>query len=376
LYIDHQAVSHIESNKHTKHTPSTFRYTIDPYRTMKLSVSLLAVAALSMSMDFRTVQAFAPSTRANMARAAYNTRPLSAQSTPIDASPPTAQSTPIDADPSEYNNDTPQPPTRDILDLDETKDINEPDISKPMSKLDSKQTPRPSTEPARRAAIVDMLKRDLLQLSRTADRGMDASSSQVARARQIIKELARYNPTKEPARPYYEYSSNQPTNPSKNTIAGKWTLVWTDAPDITSLKQNRLAQLGRIGQECSPPFIKNVIEWKPPAWARNLPRSQRILQKVVTEATANPREPFRVNLQVAGLEVKTEAKSTGSYLRDVQREGLLVANLQRNPIQLQGNVRLPFGQFEILYLDDEMRIIQTGQGYMAVNMRTPGEEWF
>ena len=44
------------------------------------------------------------------------------------------------------------------------------------------------------------------------------------------------------------------------------------------------AKLGRIGQECSPPFIKNIIEWKRPEWAKRLPFSgaddSRVMQKL------------------------------------------------------------------------------------------------
>ena len=37
---------------------------------------------------------------------------------------------------------------------------------------------------------------------------------------------------------------------------------------------------------------------------------------------------------------------------------------------------LRFGTFEILYLDEEMRIIRTGQNYLAVNTRIRDDEWF
>jgi hypothetical protein len=174
-----------------------------------------------------------------------------------------------------------------------------------------------------KSALVSNLKRELMQLSRDTDRGVDATASQVARARTLIDELARYNPTREPARPYYRDAIYESNNINAPSLAGTWTLVWTDAPDITSLKRNSLAQLGRIGQECAPPFIKNVIEWNPPSWTRGLPGSgwssdtseankPRILQKVVTEATASPQQPNQVQLQVAGLEVVTDAPASTS----------------------------------------------------------------
>mmetsp|Transcript_15525 Transcript_15525/g.22135 ORF Transcript_15525/g.22135 Transcript_15525/m.22135 type:complete len:85 (+) Transcript_15525:98-352(+) len=48
---------------------------------------------------------------------------------------------------------------------------------------------------------------------------------------------------------------------------------------------------------------------------------------------------------------------------------------QKNPLELRGPLKLPFGQFEILFLDRDMRIIKTGQGYLAVNIREE-DDWF
>merc|ERR1711935_241386 len=100
------------------------------------------------------------------------------------------------------------------------------------------------------------------------------------------------------------------------SISGKWTLIYTDAPDITGLDTSRnpfsTATLGRIGQDCNPPFVKNVIEWKRPSWASSLPFSgnenSRILQKVVTSASASPDKPNLVNLKIAGLELETPGR--------------------------------------------------------------------
>lgn len=47
----------------------------------------------------------------------------------------------------------------------------------------------------------------------------------------------------------------------------------------------------------------------------------------------------------------------------------------RGPVKLQGPLTAPFGKFEILYLDDDMRITKTYQGFYAVNVREESE-WF
>lgn len=223
------------------------------------------------------------------------------------------------------------------------------------------------------------LKQEFLELAESTKRGFTASSSDRERANELIYALAAFNPSTQPASPYYE-GGDTTVGPS---LAGKWTLVYTDAPDITSLDSTPTAKLGRIGQECSPPYIKNVIEWKRPAWASSLPFTgtdeSRILQRVVTKATASPNRPMLVDLVVAGFELQSgeaAAEVAISNLADtIVDKGLPVGLLSINPIKVEGSVTVPFGQFEVLYLDEEMRIIKTGQNFVAANIRDR-EEWF
>jgi hypothetical protein len=167
-------------------------------------------------------------------------------------------------------------------------------------------------------------------------------------------------------------------------------LIYTDAPDITSLEGGPFAtaKLGRIGQECNPPSIKNVIEWLPPDWASSLPfvtydESSRVLQKVCCEGSASPETPKAVDLKLVGLELLGEKGTEsgdgdeGSSRSDGFNSifGGPAALLKNNPVKLQGPLTAPFGKFEILYLDDEMRITKTYQGYVAVNVRE-ADPWF
>jgi hypothetical protein len=173
---------------------------------------------------------------------------------------------------------------------------------------------------------------------------------------------------------------------NQSTLSGKWTLIYTDAPDITSLDGGPFAtaKLGRIGQECNPPSIKNVIEWTRPDWASSLlpfvrdDESSRVLQKVCCEGSATQQNPKSVDLKLVGLEIlgmqgmdSGDDNSAGfdSFL------GGPAALFERNPVKLQGLLTAPFGKFEILYLDDDMRITKTYQGYVAVNVRE-ANPWF
>lgn len=232
------------------------------------------------------------------------------------------------------------------------------------------------------SATVSELQSSLLDLAQETERGFRASREDRQRARHLIDHLSSLSPTVDPARAYYKDGdeTNKNAGPS---LAGNWELVYTDAPDITSLQsQNGLAELGRIGQVCEPPFIKNVIEWIRPSWTNGLPltgtQDSRILQTVVTQARASPNQPNTVNLKVAGLELSSEdAGEPGEFLDDVSSKGLLPALLIKQPVKLSGPLLLPFGRFEILYLDDTLRIVKTNQNFVAVNRRLPANEaWF
>lgn len=226
----------------------------------------------------------------------------------------------------------------------------------------------------------------LVYLALTTNRGFQASTAERRRARDLIFSLERLNPTLEPASAYYADDCRRPDTLGVPTISGKWTLIYTDAPDITSLDTTRnpfsTAKLGRIGQDCNPPYVKNVIEWMRPNWASALPLSgseeTRVLQKVVTSASATPEKPNVVNLKIAGLElVSPNNTSGGGFSNRIQKDGIIAGLISSNPVDLKGPLNPPFGQFKILYLDDEVRITLTSQYNVAVNRRcNENEEWF
>ena len=257
------------------------------------------------------------------------------------------------------------------------------------------------------------LKASLKALSASTRRGFYASSNQRSEAKELIENLARINPTNEPASAFYETEKFENRVENDVTIAGKWTLLYTNAPDITSLDSgtNLLpsipnAKLGRIGQECNrnDSTISNVIEWKKPDWVSNIIKlgsnkkksaddgienENRILQKVVCEAKASPNEPLTVQLDLVGFELIGDTSTTQKNTDSSSGVGSIFEKppsidriingpaeiLNINPIRLRGPLKAPFGKFEILYLDEEMRIIKTGQGYYAVNIREK-QTWF
>ena len=190
------------------------------------------------------------------------------------------------------------------------------------------------------------------------------TSSEREEISSIISQLAALNPTSEPAAAYY--STNANTRPSTdtetgtnktNTVSGKWTLQYTNAPDITSLDPTLsnndggilnlipspppLSKLARIGQECDAiaGTITNIIEWRQPDWfsrvisdaeadsgmnTENKDASSsgpRVLQKIICEATADPSRPFQVDLQLAGFELVGETDTDDDIDIDIEGEG-------------------------------------------------------
>lgn len=241
------------------------------------------------------------------------------------------------------------------------------------------------------------LKDDLLALAESTNRGFEASREEKRKVKDIVEKLAKLNPTAEPAASYYDDGDKKSydadgDNSSEPDLAGKWTLIYTDAPDITSLdtSNNPLAtsKLGRIGQLCAPPYIKNVIEWKRPDIAKSLPfelpfsgsDDDRVLQKVVTEASAKPSDPLTVDLKIAGLELvgdraDEDDDDNSNFLSRIQAGPAGI--IGPTPLELRGFLTAPFGRFKVKYLDEEFRIIETYQGFLACNVRQmPGEEWF
>ncbi len=263
--------------------------------------------------------------------------------------------------------------------------------------------------------IIQKLRDELIELGKRTERGFKASRSDRERAEQLIFDLAQYNQVREPVRTYYGNKPSDNVDHDATTgppsIQGKWTLIYTDAPDITGLGvPSPFVTLGRIGQDCSiPPYISNVIEWCSPSWANQIPflvgknKSARILQKVVTFGSAVPASPTVVDLNVAGLqlssgfttttnEMSTSNESNDSNVRSndlrgaIEKDGVIVGVVKQQQkdkpnldlLKLDESRQPPFGSFEILYLDDTFRITKTSRNHYAINVRiqSPEDEWF
>ena len=120
----------------------------------------------------------------------------------------------------------------------------------------------PPTEPIDDAPdAVAEAKDALLQAIAGTDRGFKKDKSMAASVRNAIHAL-----------------SDAAKDLAPVPLDGDWTLLWTDAPDITGLGSSLpfAPTLGRIGQEISAAdgMVVNVIEWRPASLLTTL-RSSR-----------------------------------------------------------------------------------------------------
>jgi len=196
----------------------------------------------------------------------------------------------------------------------------------------------PSTEDAAAARCAEA-KEALLAAVRGTDRGFDRVGGDAVRAAIKALEAARA------------------AGPS-GALDGEWTLAWTDAPDILSLR-SPLATLGRIGQEidAGAGTIVNVIEWSPPAFASRLPGLGSTLDDVVQQRVVTA---FVQN----GDAVELKLKGAGA-----RPKRLFGRDAGGGPLDVVGPLSLPFGNFDVLFNDGDLRVVRTNSGYVSVNVR-------
>ena len=182
--------------------------------------------------------------------------------------------------------------------------------------------------------------------------GFDASAQQRKDIALMLKKLGQANPNPQPA----------------TDLDGDWELLYSDAPDITGLvNSGPFVRLVRIGQQIdsSAMTIANVIEYAPRTW---LPLEQvgaiedRLQQRVLLSYSVEDGGK-RCKLKVAGLALGA-------------RKLLGVSLASAPPLTLRGPLELPFGEFECVYNDGNVRVVRTAQGYYSVNRRfPPGDGW-
>eukprot|EP00540_Astrosyne_radiata_P011329 CAMPEP_0116831052 /NCGR_PEP_ID=MMETSP0418-20121206/5117_1 /TAXON_ID=1158023 /ORGANISM="Astrosyne radiata, Strain 13vi08-1A" /LENGTH=229 /DNA_ID=CAMNT_0004460249 /DNA_START=166 /DNA_END=855 /DNA_ORIENTATION=- len=222
-------------------------------------------------------------------------------------------------------------------------------------------------EPVDNTARTEVLKRTLLQLGASFDRGYGATPAARKRVDEIIEELEGLD---QDNNMLYAESGDSP-------LDGRWRMVWTTAQDVLVLAASPIFTVGAIYQDFSLPIVKNVIDLVPRAQALLPPSTApftRIRAEVTTRASPRKDKPRRIGLdfetvkiqpmEILGNTVDTLLPALRLQLPRVNLTSLGLFSAENTP-----------GYFDVAFLDDEMLAIrQNSPGGFFVLVRTFDED--
>lgn len=230
------------------------------------------------------------------------------------------------------------------------------------------------------------LKRLIVQLGASYDRGFAASPRVRSKMEEILAELETLNPETNASR-YIDgpqeilentfnsnsmgingdsFSSREESSTTTSPLCGNWRMIWTTAQDVLILGANPIVTVGAIYQFIDPPIVTNVIDF--------IPRLQNLLP------------PSLVPNSMVRAKVTTKASSrTNAY---PNRVGLRFERVQFQGQELLGqdvsqilpplgfdlpriNVPEDVGYFDVTYLDSELLVIRQnapGGCFVLVNV--------
>jgi hypothetical protein len=206
----------------------------------------------------------------------------------------------------------------------------------------------------------EALKKQLLQLGASYDRGYGASTKAKLEVERVVSELEQLNPETDAARGIAGLGEFSP-------LDGSWRMIWTTAQDVLVLGASPLTTVGAIYQVFTPPIVTNIIDFIPKVQAL-LPTSlfppTLIRAEVTTRASARTDKPMRVGLNFESVKLKP-----------VEFLGLDVDNLPPLAFDLPqipgADAESSPGYFDVSFLDDEILIIrQNAPGGLFVLVKT------
>ena len=207
-----------------------------------------------------------------------------------------------------------------------------------------------TTATAATIKTIESLKRELINLGASYDRGYGATSRSFAQADSIISKLEQMNPEQNAIRGIDGNNSGDDDTLS-SPLAGNWRMIWTTAADVLTLNANPFTTVGAIYQVFDPPSVTNIIDLLPPF--QTLLGSER-------------GSLLRAKVQTRAYEPTTKKEGNNK-----NKIGLAFESISLEPVELFGNdvgflpplgfdlPRTPFeGFFDVTFLDENLLIIQ------------------
>jgi PAP_fibrillin len=215
----------------------------------------------------------------------------------------------------------------------------------------------------------EALKRELLKLAASFDRGFGASRSAREKADALIQGLERGNTAFSTAAA--TILSNSRTSP---TLAGNWRMIWTTALDVLSLQASPLFMAGAIYQvfDADTRIVTNIIDF--------IPRAQSLLPVGIIPNSLIRAKVQTKACQPAGTLVNEYPSRVGLIFESVSVKPIQLFGMDSSmlpPLQLDlpklpgtGSTEESPGYFDVTYLDNELLIIrQNAPGGIFVLIR-------
>ena len=233
------------------------------------------------------------------------------------------------------------------------------------------------------------LKSQLLRVCATCNRGFGASLLDRACIGSLLLRLAAVNPAEDPTAgvagsdgsvPGWKGRGLENSGELDGTIApgpleGCWRLVYTNASDVLSLDVNPIAGVGPISQEVTlPDRVTNVIDFYPRAASVLPPGMLRTSTRLRVLTRARARSATRVGLTFEQVEIEPRALLGFDLSQLLPALSLPLPRLPgSNRAGADSDTSPAF--FDVLYLDQEMLIIQQNEpGGVFVAVRESAEE--
>ena len=200
------------------------------------------------------------------------------------------------------------------------------------------------TNEAERSSLRNVVKKKMLQLGASYDRGFGASPNAKRAVEQVISELELLNDETDAAKGI--------DGTGVAPLEGNWRMVWTTASDVLVLGASPIFTVGAIYQLYEPPIVTNVIDLIPRIqnlFPPSLTPSSLLRAEVQTRSSPRASFPMRVGLDFESVK-----------LQPVEFLGQDAGSLPPLGFDLPRVFEMPddVGYFDVTFLDEELLVIK------------------